>query len=106
LTYRDIPTYPYLMLSDDVLSQGAECLRTLAHPHRLRVVELLLEQERSVGELAEACGIASAAMSEHLTKLKDRGLLKARRDGKNVYYCIAEPALAGIIACIRHHFSN
>jgi DNA-binding transcriptional ArsR family regulator len=90
-------------LPDDALLEATECLKTIAHPHRLRVIELLLAGDHTVGELAEACGIASHAMSEHLRLLKDRGLLTAERDGRKVYYRIAEPALEGIIDCIRSH---
>ena len=48
------------------LGQAAECLRTLAHPHRLRMVQMLLQGDFAVGDLAEACGLPSAMASEHL----------------------------------------
>ncbi len=88
------------------LEHAAECLRTIAHPHRLRVIELLLKSDHTVGELAEACGLTSSAMSDHLRILKDRGFLTAERDGRRVYYRIAEPALEGIIGCVRRRFGT
>lgn len=48
------------------LEQAAECLKTLAHPHRLRIIQMLLQGQYTVGELAEACGIPSHMASEHL----------------------------------------
>jgi DNA-binding transcriptional ArsR family regulator len=86
------------------LEKAAECLRTIAHPCRLRIIEILLNEERSVGELAEACGIPSHMASEHLRLLKDRGLLKSRREGRKVYYVVAEPALAMIMNCVGKKF--
>jgi DNA-binding transcriptional ArsR family regulator len=85
--------------------QAAECLRTLAHPHRLRIVQLLLQGEYTVGQLAEACEIQSPMASDHLGKMKDRGLLKAERRGRQMYYQIAEPHLANIMECIEARFT-
>lgn len=88
------------LLGLDVLGDAAECLRTLAHPHRLRMVEMLLRGRYKVGELAEACEIPSHMASEHLRLMQHCGLLSSRRDGRCTYYEVAQPHLAGIIACI------
>lgn len=97
---------PVQLLSVEVLEQAAECLRTLAHPHRLRIVQILLEHEESVGELARACELPSHMVSEHLRLLKDRGFLNNRREGRKVFYSIAEPALASIMHCIEERFGS
>ena len=87
-----------------VLEMAAECLRTIAHPCRLRMIFILLQVECSVGDLAEMCGIPSHMASEHLRILKDRGLLGCRREGRKIFYNIAEPALASIMACVSKKF--
>ena len=92
------------LLSMEALEKAAECLRTIAHPCRLRIIEILLNEERSVGELAESCGIPSHMASEHLRLLKDRGLLDSRRDGRKIFYWVAEPALASIMNCVGKKF--
>lgn len=92
------------LLSQASLEMAAECLRTIAHPCRLRIIEILLKEERSVGELAEACGIPSNMASEHLRMLKDRGLLDSRRDGRKIFYWVIEPALAMIMNCVGKKF--
>ncbi len=94
------------MTSLSGMTDAAECLRTLAHPHRLRMVQLLLQDDFTVGELAEACEIPSHMASEHLGRMKDRGLLKAERQGRRMYYRIAEPGLANIMACIENRFGD
>jgi ArsR family transcriptional regulator, zinc-responsive transcriptional repressor len=88
------------LLDLDVLNEAAECLRTLAHPHRLRIVQMLLRGRYKVGELAAACAIPSHMASEHLRLMQRCGLLRSRRDGRCTYYEVAQPHLAGIIACI------
>lgn len=90
----------------EAMEQAAECLRTLAHPHRLRIVQMLLQQSFTVGELAESCGIPSHMASEHLRLMKDRGLLTSRRDGRKTYYEIAEAGLASIMQCVEKRFGD
>ncbi len=92
------------MLPIETLEQAAECLRTVAHPHRLRMIELLLLDEYTVGELADACEIQSHMASEHLRLMRDRGLLESERRGRRTYYRVAEAGLIGIMACIRKRF--
>lgn len=92
------------LLEMDALGQAADCLKTLSHPMRLRMVEMLLEGEYTVGELAEACGIQNHAASEHLGKMKDRGLLNCERRGRAVYYGVEESGLASIMHCVQKRF--
>ena len=66
------------VLSLEILGEAAECLRTIAHPHRLRMIQLMLQGEHTVGELAESCGIASHVASEHLMLMRRCGLLRKR----------------------------
>ena len=90
----------------DRLEATAECLRTLAHPVRLRMVQMLLAGSYPVGELAEACEIPSHMASEHLRLMKHCGLLESRRDGRRIYYEVAEPQLASIMQCIEQRFGQ
>jgi len=94
------------LTSLDALGQAAECLRTLAHPHRLRIVQMLLGGRYTVGELAEACGIPSHMASEHLRLMQRCGFLAVERAGRCVYYTVAEPHLASIMACIESRFGR
>jgi len=95
-----------ILTSLGAMTDAAECLRTLAHPHRLRMVQMLLRDEYTVGELAEACDIPSHMASEHLGRMKDRGLLDVERRGRKVYYRVAEEGLAGIMKCVEKRFGN
>ena len=86
------------------LEQAAECLRTLAHPHRLRLVQLLLQGEFWVGELAEACELPSAMASEHLRLMQRCGLLESEKRGRRVFYRVADPHLGALLKCIEDRF--
>src|SRR6188508_3885409 len=84
----------------EALGEAAECLRTLAHPHRLLMVQMLLQGRYTVGELAEACEIPSHMASEHLRLMQRTGFLTSEKDGRKAYYQIVEPHLSRIMACI------
>ena len=84
--------------------QAVDCLRSLAHPHRLRKIPMQLRDEHTVGALAEACGFPSHMASEHIGKMKDRGLLTAARRGRQIFYQVSVPHLANIMACVEARF--
>ena len=88
------------------LQHAAECLKTLAHPHRLRMVQMLLRGRYTVGELAEACGIPSHMASEHLRLMQRCGFLTCEKQGRNAYYRVAEPHLADLMDCIGARFGG
>ncbi len=86
------------------LGQAAECLRVLAHPHRLRMIQMLLQGDHPVGELAEACELPTAMASEHLRLMQRCGFLASEKDGRKVYYRVIEPHLRSILKCIEERF--
>ncbi|MFM8474901.1 MAG: ArsR/SmtB family transcription factor [Planctomycetaceae bacterium] len=88
----------------DALEEAAECLRTLAHPHRLRMIQMLLQGQFTVGQLAEACEIPSAMASEHLRLMQRCGFLDSQRSGRQVFYQVSEPHLKNILGCIESRF--
>lgn len=88
------------------MAQAAECLKTLAHPHRLRMIQMLLRGRYTVGELAESCEIPSHMASEHLRLMQRCGLLSHEKEGRKAYYQIAEPHLANIMTCIEARFGG
>ena len=88
------------------LTEAAECLKTLAHPHRLRMVQMLLHGRYTVGELAEACGIPSHMASEHLRLMQRCGFLTSVKEGRKAYYQITELHLASIMTCIEARFGS
>ena len=97
---------PLKLTSLDAMTQAAECLKILAHPHRLRMVQMLLQGRYTVGELAESCGIPSHMASEHLRLMQRCGLLVNEKEGRNAYYQIIETHLGNIMTCIEARFGG
>jgi DNA-binding transcriptional ArsR family regulator len=85
------------------LQQAATVLRVLAHPHRLRMCELLLAGRMPVHALAEHLNIPSNAASQHLNIMRAHGLLASEREGKIVYYRVVDPRATWVLDCIRNH---
>jgi len=83
------------------LAEAAECMRVMAHPVRLRVVDILMQGRYAVHELAELCELPPHQMSEHLRLLQGRGLLSAQRQGRTIYYALASERLPMFLNCIR-----
>ena len=90
--------------SPAAFAQAAECLKTLAHPVRLRMVQLLLSGRYTVGEIAEDCEIPNNVASDHLRLMQRCGFFSSEREGRRVYYRVAEPHLANIMDCIESKF--
>lgn len=88
------------------LTQAAECLRALAHPQRLRLLQMLRRGRFTVGDLAAGCGILSHTASEHLRLLQRCGFLQAERDGRRAYYVIVDPLVHDILAGIERRFGK
>ena len=97
---------PAKQMTASAFEQAAECLKILAHPHRLKLVHMLLESQYTVGELAEACGIAHHMTSEHLRLMQRCGFLESSKDGQRRYYHVVEPQLASILHCIEERFGS
>ena len=83
---------------------AAECLKTLAHPVRLRMVQLLLHGRYTVGELAEDCDVPNNVASEHLRLMQRCGFFTSEREGRKVFYQVAEPHLANLMQCVESRF--
>jgi DNA-binding transcriptional ArsR family regulator len=69
--------------------EAARLLSALGQSKRLMALCYMMEQERSVGSLAEAVGLGQSALSQHLARLRDLGLVATRRDGQTIYYRLA-----------------
>lgn len=80
-------------LPDQAIDRVATYFQALAEPTRLRILNLLREQEHNVGELAEVCGYTAANMSRHLAVLMQQGFVKREGRGTSVYYQIADPTI-------------
>jgi DNA-binding transcriptional ArsR family regulator len=79
----------------------AEFFRTLGHPARIRVLELLGQREHAVSELLPEVGIEPTNLSQQLAVLRRAGLVVTRKEGSSVYYSLASPEIAELLAVAR-----
>ena len=80
-------------LPDEALAQVAAYFQALSEPTRLQILNLLRQQERSVGELADLCGYSSANISRHLSLLTQHGLVARESRGNSAIYSIADKSV-------------
>jgi DNA-binding transcriptional ArsR family regulator len=79
----------------------ADFFRLLGHPVRVRVLELLRDGERTVGDLQTALELDSGGTSQHLTAMRRQGVLESRKAGTNVYYRVKDPRTFQLLAVAR-----
>src|SRR5712691_8659912 len=79
----------------------AGLFRTLGHPARTRILELLRTGERSVGALQAELGLDSGGTSQHLSVLRNARLVESRRDGTSVYYRAADERIFVVLDLAR-----
>lgn len=85
------------MADSQLYELHASICQTLANPKRLEVIDRLRDGEQSVSELAEAMKIGQANLSQHLSIMRQKGIVATRREGLNVYYRLSNPKI--IKAC-------
>jgi len=85
-----------------LFTQFAAVAKSLAHAHRLELLEQLAQGERSVDILAERTGLSVANTSQHLQQMRRAGIVAARREGKFVFYSLADEAVLDLLAALRH----
>ena len=79
----------------------ADLFKALAHPARVRALEVLADGERSVTELQVEVGIESSHLSQQLGVLRRAGLVTTRREGSSVYYAVKSPLLVDLLAAAK-----
>ncbi|HEY5935188.1 MAG TPA: metalloregulator ArsR/SmtB family transcription factor [Kofleriaceae bacterium] len=90
-------------LSDRACERAAALFRAVGDVPRLRLVEQLGQGERCVGELAEASGTKLSTLSQQLRVLRTERIVKQRRDGKHIYYSLADDHIRELVAAALHH---
>jgi DNA-binding transcriptional ArsR family regulator len=83
------------------ITAASELLKTMSNPQRLAILCCLKEDEMSVGEIAEFLEIGQSSLSQHLSKLRDQGLVHTRRDQQMIYYSLASGEVSEIIKVLR-----
>jgi DNA-binding transcriptional ArsR family regulator len=90
----------------DLQTFKAGFFKALAHPARIRILELLAAGEQSVQQLQEALGLGQSVVSQQLSVLRTNNIVSARKEGVSVRYALRDPLLADLLAVARQIFDN
>lgn len=106
--YEVLRSCPERLLSKPAdVDHASVCLKAMAHPLRLKILCLLMQFDKiSVLDLVEAVGTSQSNISQHLSILKDKGLLCCNKDANKVYYSLANEDLALLVSSVRKAFCN
>lgn len=88
-------------MSTPLYQAKAEFFKALAHPARIRVLELLAQREHAVAEMLPKVGIEPAHLSQQLAILRRLNLIVGRKEGSTVYYSLVSPQVAELLAVAR-----
>ena len=94
-------TADHRQFKDRLYGQFARLGKALASPHRLELLDLLAQTERTVESLAAEIGSSTANTSQHLQALRRASLVDTRKDGLFVYYRLADPRVVQLCAALR-----
>ena len=89
------------MENDKQIDEAAYVLKAVAHPLRIRIIQMLNENtELNVSTIYKNLNAEQSLISHHLINMRDKGILDIRRSGKNIFYFLVDTAVAEIIDCI------
>lgn len=88
-------------MDPELIQYAASVFKTIGHPVRLKIIELLQEGPCSVCRIAQQLQLPQALVSQHLATLKNKRILTCHREGATVYYQIANPTIIRLIDCIQ-----
>lgn len=89
------------MTVNDIFEMRATVAKALAHPTRLRIIDLLVEQQEiCVCHIVEHIGEGQSTVSKHLAVLKEAGIVDARKEGLNVFYSLRTPCVHSFFSCL------
>lgn len=92
--------------ADDLQVFKAGFFRALAHPVRIRILELLVKADRSVQELQEALALEQPVVSQQLAVLRSNNIVSGRKEGVSVRYAVRDPLIGKLLETARQIFNN
>jgi ArsR family transcriptional regulator len=90
----------------DLQAFKAAFFRALAHPVRIRILELLVQGEMSVQQLQEVVGVEQPVVSQQLAVLRNNNIVASRKEGVTVRYSVRDPLIAQLLETARRIFNN
>ncbi len=86
------------------IEQAARAMKAISHPLRLKILCVLGDRETGVQDIVEAVGTSQSNISQHLAILRDKGILRARKDANRVFYSVSDQRTLQLIVMMREVF--
>ncbi|MEK7261003.1 MAG: metalloregulator ArsR/SmtB family transcription factor [Pseudomonadota bacterium] len=97
----------HLIANEEDIHHASRALKAMAHPLRLKILCILgPSSEISVQDIVEQVGTSQSNISQHLSILREKGILAARKDANKVYYRIGDPKILNLIGSLRDAFCS
>jgi len=93
-----------LLEREDHIEQASRALKAMAHPLRLKILCVLGNREVSVQEIVDCVGTSQSNISQHLAILREKGVLRTRKDANRVYYRVGDERTLTLIGMMREVF--
>jgi DNA-binding transcriptional ArsR family regulator len=95
-----------VMVTRQLQTFKAQFFRALAHPVRIKILEILVHGERTVQELQDALGLEQPIVSQQLAVLRSQSIVRGQKDGLSVRYALSDPLLEDLLDVARRIFNN
>lgn len=95
-----------LMAKEEDIERASRSLKAMSHPLRLKILCVLGNREISVQDIVENVGTSQSNISQHLAILRDKGILKSRKDANRVFYKVGDERTLKLIEMMQHVFCS
>jgi ArsR family transcriptional regulator len=94
----------FLIDKEEHIEQAARAMKAMSHPLRLKILCVLGDREVSVQDIVESVGTSQSNISQHLAILREKGVLRTRRDANRVYYRVGDTRTLSLLGLMREVF--
>ncbi|WP_189529979.1 ArsR/SmtB family transcription factor [Paludibacterium paludis] len=93
-----------LLFNEEQIEQTSRAMKAMSHPLRLKIISVLGEQEVSVQDIVEKVGTSQSNISQHLAIMRDKGVLRTRKDANRVFYRVGDLRTLEVLRMMREVF--
>ncbi|WP_269530828.1 helix-turn-helix transcriptional regulator [Chitinimonas sp. BJYL2] len=94
----------HLIQEDEHIEQASRAMKAMSHPLRLKILCVLGDSEVSVQDIVDAVGTSQSNISQHLAIMREKGVLRTRKDANRVFYRVGDPRTLEVVSMMRDVF--
>lgn len=93
-----------MLFTNDQIEQSSRAMKAMSHPLRLKIISVLGDQEVSVQDIVQQVGTSQSNISQHLAIMRDKGVLRTRKDANRVFYRVGDIRTLEVLEMMREVF--